>query len=127
MIVAGSAIPALLWGVAFANVVRGVPLDAGFNYTGTVLDLLNPYALLGGLTTLLLFFTHGVVFVSLKTEGDIRERARLLAVKSGAVTIVWRRPLAWTVLAYGAGDGGQRAGRHGARRRVRLTCAARGG
>jgi len=103
MIVAGSAIPALLWGVAFANVVRGVPLDAGFNYTGTFFDLLNPYALLGGLTTLLLFFTHGVVFVSLKTEGDIRRRARLLAVRSGVVTIVVAATfLAWTVLAYGS-------------------------
>ena len=103
MIVAGSAIPALLWGVAFANVVRGVPLDAGFNYTGTFFDLLGPYALLGGLTTLLLFFTHGVVFVSLKTEGDIRERARLLAVRSGVVTIVVAASfLTWTVLAYGS-------------------------
>jgi cytochrome d ubiquinol oxidase subunit II len=88
MITAGSAVPAFLWGVAFANVVRGVPLDADFNYTGTLLDLLNPFALLGGLTTLLLFFTHGVVFVSLKTDGEIRERARRLAVRSGAVTIV---------------------------------------
>ena len=76
MIVVGSAVPALLWGVAFANIVQGVALDAHHNYTGTLFDLLNPYALLGGLTTLLLFFTHGVVFVSLKTEGDIRERAR---------------------------------------------------
>ncbi|WP_423917506.1 cytochrome d ubiquinol oxidase subunit II [Frigoribacterium sp. 2-23] len=88
MITIGSAVPALLWGVAFANVVRGVPLDANFNYTGTFFDLLNPYALLGGVTTLLLFFTHGVVFVSLKTEGEIRERARRLAVRSGIVTIV---------------------------------------
>jgi cytochrome d ubiquinol oxidase subunit II len=88
MITVGSAVPAFLWGVAFANVVRGVPLDADFNYTGTLLDLLNPFALLGGLTTLLLFFTHGVVFVSLKTDGEIRERARRLAVRSGAVTIV---------------------------------------
>ena len=69
MIIVGSAVPALLWGVAFANIVQGVPLDEGHNYTGTLLDLLNPYALLGGLTTLLLFFTHGVVFVSLKTDG----------------------------------------------------------
>ena len=76
MIIVGSAVPALLWGVAFANIVQGVPLDADHNYIGTLFDLLNPYALLGGLTTLLLFFTHGVVFVSLKTDGDIRERAR---------------------------------------------------
>ncbi len=102
MIVIGSAVPAFLWGVAFANIVRGVPLDAGNNYTGTFFDLLNPYALLGGLTTLLLFFTHGVVFVTLKTDGDIRQRARTLAVRSGVVTIVVAASfLLWTSLAYG--------------------------
>ncbi|TFC33463.1 cytochrome d ubiquinol oxidase subunit II [Cryobacterium sp. MDB1-18-2] len=103
MIVVGSALPALLWGVAFANVVQGVQLDAGHNYTGTFFDLLNPYALLGGVTTLLLFFTHGVVFVSLKTEGDIRLRARTLATKAGLVTIVVAASfLLWTVLAFGS-------------------------
>lgn len=102
MIVIGSAVPALLWGVAFANIVQGVPLDAGHNYIGTLFDLLNPYALLGGLTTLLLFFTHGVVFVSLKTEGDLRERARRLAVRSGIATIVVAASfLLWTGLAFG--------------------------
>ena len=88
MIVVGSAVPAFVWGVVFANVVQGVPLDEGHNYTGSLLDLLNPYALLGGLTTLLLFFTHGVVFVTLKTDGEIRDRARQLAVRAGVVTIV---------------------------------------
>ena len=102
MIVVGSAVPALLWGVAFANIVQGVPLDADHNYTGTLFDLLNPYALVGGLTTLLLFFTHGVVFVSLKTEGDLRERARRLAARSGLITIaVAAAFLAWTGLAFG--------------------------
>ncbi|MEI5585322.1 MULTISPECIES: cytochrome d ubiquinol oxidase subunit II [unclassified Agromyces] len=102
MIVIGSAVPALLWGVAFANIVQGVPLDADHNYTGTLFDLLNPYALLGGLTTLLLFFTHGVVFAALKTDGEIRERARRLAGRSGAVTIaVAAGFLVWTGLAHG--------------------------
>jgi cytochrome d ubiquinol oxidase subunit II len=102
MIIVGSAVPALLWGVAFANIVQGVPLDAGHNYTGTLFDLLNPYALLGGATTLLLFFTHGVVFVSLKTEGELRERARRLAARSGLVTIVVAAAfLLWTGLAFG--------------------------
>ena len=102
MIVVGSAVPALLWGVAFANIVQGVPLDADHNYTGTLFDLLNPYALLGGLTTLLLFFTHGVVFVSLKTEGEIRERARRLATRAGIVAIVVAALfLLWTGLAFG--------------------------
>ncbi|MBC7443672.1 MAG: cytochrome d ubiquinol oxidase subunit II [Ramlibacter sp.] len=103
MIVVGSAVPALLWGVAFANVVQGVQLDAGHNYIGTFFDLLNPYALLGGLTTLLLFFTHGVVFISLKTEGDIRQRAQKLAVKAGIVTILVAASfLLWTTLAFGS-------------------------
>ncbi|MRG61547.1 cytochrome d ubiquinol oxidase subunit II [Agromyces sp. CFH 90414] len=102
MIVVGSAVPALLWGVAFANIVQGVPLDAGHNYTGTLFDLLNPYALLGGLTTLLVFFTHGVVFASLKTDGDLRERARRLATRAGLLTIVVAAAfLVWTGLAYG--------------------------
>src|SRR5680860_1415063 len=102
MIIVGSAVPALLWGVAFANVVRGVPLDADFNYIGSFFDLLNPYALLGGLATLLLFFTHGVIFVSLKTEGEIRVRARSLAIKAGIITIVVAASfLAWTTVAFG--------------------------
>ncbi|MCD2441952.1 cytochrome d ubiquinol oxidase subunit II [Agromyces sp. SYSU K20354] len=103
MIIVGSAVPALLWGVAFANIVQGVPLDADHNFTGSLIDLLNPYALLGGLTTLLLFFTHGVVFVSLKTEGDLRERARRLAARAGVITIVVAAAfLVWTGLAYGS-------------------------
>jgi cytochrome d ubiquinol oxidase subunit II len=102
MIVFGSAAPALLWGVAFANIVRGVPLDAGHNYTGTVFDLLNPYALLGGLTTLMLFFTHGALFLVLKADGDVRVRARVVAVRAGVLTIVVAAIfLAWTVLEFG--------------------------
>lgn len=102
MIIIGSAVPALLWGVAFANIVQGVPLDADHNYTGTLFDLLNPYALLGGLTTLLLFFTHGVVFAALKTDGEIRERARRLAGRAGVVTIVVAAAfLVWTGFAHG--------------------------
>ncbi|PZE61104.1 cytochrome d ubiquinol oxidase subunit II [Curtobacterium sp. MCPF17_047] len=88
MIVVGSAVPSFLWGVAFGNVVRGIPMDAGHNYTGTLFDLLNPFALLAGATTLLVFFTHGVVFVALKTEGEMRERAMRLAKRAGVVTIV---------------------------------------
>ena len=59
MISVGSFVPALLWGVAFANIVAGVPIDADKEFTGNLLTLLNPFGLLGGLTTLLLFITHG--------------------------------------------------------------------
>lgn len=101
MIVVGSAVPAFLWGVAFANIVQGVALDHGHNYTGTLFDLLNGYALLGGLTTLLLFFSHGVVFVSLKTDGEIRARARTLATRAGLVAIAVAAVfLGWTVIAH---------------------------
>ena len=65
-IVIASFIPALLWGVAFANIVRGVPLEksatGAIEYAGGFFNLLNPYALLGGLTTLSLFVTHGAFF-----------------------------------------------------------------
>lgn len=98
MIVIGSALPALLWGVAFANIIQGVPIDETHNFTGNLFTLLNPYGLLGGLTTLMLFFTHGVIFVSLKTDGEIRERARVLASKAGLITVVVAASfLVWTV------------------------------
>jgi len=77
----GSALPALLWGVAFANIVRGVPLNAGHVYTGNLLTLLNWYGLLGGLVTLGLFAMHGAIFLALKTDGPLRGRARGLAVR----------------------------------------------
>lgn len=99
MIVIGSAVPALLWGVAVANIVQGVPIDADHEFTGSLLTLLNPYGLLGGLTTLLLFFTHGVYFVALKTDGQVHADARVLARRSGLLTIVVAAAfLAWTVV-----------------------------
>jgi cytochrome d ubiquinol oxidase subunit II len=82
-ITASSAAPAVLWGVAFGNIVRGVPLDADHVFTGTLLTLLNPYALLAGLVTGSLFALHGAVFLALKTDGELRDRARRLAQQIG--------------------------------------------
>ncbi|MEU4075984.1 cytochrome d ubiquinol oxidase subunit II [Streptomyces venezuelae] len=97
-----SLIPAFLWGVAFGNIVRGVKIDGNMEYVGTFWDLLNPYALLGGLVTLTLFTFHGAVFASLKTVGDIRARARALALKLGLVTAVLALLfLVWTQLDSG--------------------------
>ena len=101
MIFAGSVVPALLWGVAFANIVQGVPLDAKHNFTGTLLTLLNGYGLLGGLVTLALFFTYGLIFISLKTEGEIRVRARNWATRVGVVTVLLAASfLLWTLFAH---------------------------
>ncbi|MDI6024553.1 cytochrome d ubiquinol oxidase subunit II [Leucobacter sp. UT-8R-CII-1-4] len=99
----GSLLPPLLWGTAFANLVQGLPIapleTGGWVYEGTLLTLLNPYGLLGGLAVTLLCFTHGLVFIALKTMGDMRDRARALATKVGIVTVVVAAAfLVWTVL-----------------------------
>jgi cytochrome bd ubiquinol oxidase subunit II len=95
-LVIGSFVPALLWGVAFANIVAGVPIDTDKEFTGNLFTLLNPYGLLGGVVTLLLFATHGAMFIALKTDGEIRHRARALSVQLGlgaavaaVVFLVW--------------------------------------
>jgi cytochrome d ubiquinol oxidase subunit II len=79
LLFAGSLIPALLWGVAFANLVRGVPIDASMQYVGGFWNLLNPYALSGGLATLSMFVLHGALYLSLKTKGDLAIRAHKAA------------------------------------------------
>ena len=95
----GSLLPAFLWGVAFANIVRGVPIDAAAEYTGSLWTLLNPYALLGGLATLLLFTLHGATFLGLKALGPVAQRAhaagRWLAPATVAVAAGF---LAWTLV-----------------------------
>jgi cytochrome d ubiquinol oxidase subunit II len=88
MVSVGSLMAAILWGVAFANIVAGVPINEDGNFTGNLLTLLNPFGLLGGLTTLLLFITHGLNFLALKTDGVIRERAARLVTPVGLVTAV---------------------------------------
>ncbi|MGC9409332.1 cytochrome d ubiquinol oxidase subunit II [Streptomyces sp. DZ1-3] len=99
-----SLIPAFLWGVAFGNIVHGVKIDRDLEYVGSVWDLLNPYALLGGLVTLTLFTFHGTVFTALKTVGEIRERARAQALRVGLATAVLALVfLVWTQAHSGNG------------------------
>ncbi|MGD0455397.1 MAG: cytochrome d ubiquinol oxidase subunit II [Solirubrobacteraceae bacterium] len=83
--VVGSFLAALLWGVGWADIVHGVPMNAQHNVTASLWDLLHPYALLGGLTTLALFLSHGAIFLSLRTKGELVERARALARRSSAL------------------------------------------
>lgn len=75
----GSLVPALLLGVVFANLVRGVPINANQQYVGSFFDLLNPYALLGGVASLLTFTLYGALFLTLKTTGEL-----LTAAQNGA-------------------------------------------
>jgi cytochrome d ubiquinol oxidase subunit II len=101
-IIIGSLVPAVLWGVAFANIVRGVKLDQDHILRGSLLDLLGPYALLGGATTLTLFLTHGAMFLALKTTGDIQRRARRLSERLGlAAAAAAVAFLGWTFAQHG--------------------------
>jgi len=84
----GSFVPALLWGVALANLIRGVPIDESMTYTGGFFNLLNPYALVGGLASLSLFTLHGAIFLALKTTDDILEDSRKIARKLWLPTTV---------------------------------------
>ncbi len=113
----GSLLPALLTGVAMGNVVRGVPLNAEMEFTGHFFTLLNPFSLLVGLTGLAMFVTHGAIYLGLKTDGAVAERAKrwstagwvALAILAALTTVVavidtparfdnyLQQPIAWVV------------------------------
>jgi cytochrome d ubiquinol oxidase subunit II len=101
-IAAGSWLPAILWGVAFAILVRGLPVDAIGHVDLSIGDVLNAYTLLGGLATGGLFLFYGAVFVTLKTSGSIRDDAHRIAVwLSLPVTGLVAAFGLWTQLAHG--------------------------
>ncbi len=93
-ITGGSGLAAFLWGVGLTNIVWGGPIKANpqvkgdYFFDGTLFTLLGPVPLLGGLTFVALFLTHGAFFIALKTDGDIRYEARVFGLRSGLVTAV---------------------------------------
>jgi len=112
-IAVGSWVPAIVWGVAFAGLVRGLPVGPDKNIVGlSISDVFNPYTILGGLTTCALFLFHGSVFISLKSGGGVRTDAvriaRLLGIPAtvlvGAFGLwtqtIYGKP--WTVVFLGA-------------------------
>jgi cytochrome d ubiquinol oxidase subunit II len=102
-IATGSWLPAILWGVAFAILVKGLPVGPDKNVADlSVTDVLNPYTLLGGLATCALFLFHGAVFLALKSGGAVRTDAVGLARKlSVPATVLVAAFGLWTQLAYG--------------------------
>jgi len=102
----GSLLPALLWGVAWANIIGGVPIEpvAGeglesLEYVGNFFDLLSVYALVGGIASLAIFFAHGALFLELRTEGALREKARVVAARATPVAAALGAVfMAWTLL-----------------------------
>lgn len=77
----GSFLPALLLGVAFANIFRGIPINAAHVNEGSLLGLLNWYGLLGGVLFVLLFLQHGALWTAFRATGDLQARAGALAGK----------------------------------------------
>jgi cytochrome d ubiquinol oxidase subunit II len=77
----GSLLPALLWGVAVGNLMRGFAIDADMNYWGGLIPLLNPFSILGGLVFVTLFTMHGANFLALKVEPEIAARAKSIGFK----------------------------------------------
>jgi cytochrome d ubiquinol oxidase subunit II len=72
----GSLLPAVLFGIAVGNILRGVPIDASGNFLGTFLSLLNPYSIGVGLLSLVLFTMHGSIYLATKSDGELRGRCR---------------------------------------------------
>ena len=84
----GGLIPGLLFGVAFANIYQGIPIDADQIYRGNLLTLLNPYGLLGGFVYLFFFMEHGAIWLAIKSEGDLHQRAAATAAKLWPVVLI---------------------------------------
>jgi cytochrome d ubiquinol oxidase subunit II len=84
----GSAVPAILFGVAFANIFKGLPIDQEGIFHGSLFTLLNPYGLMGGLLFLLFFLQHGAIWLSIKSEGDLHERSVRAANRIWPVLLV---------------------------------------
>jgi cytochrome d ubiquinol oxidase subunit II len=95
----GSAVPAFIWGVALANFLHGVPVNASHGYGGDFFDLFSAYTVLAGLTVVVLFAFHGATYLTVRTVGELRQRAsaaaRGLSLISAALTIGF---VAWTVV-----------------------------
>ncbi|KHO26525.1 cytochrome d ubiquinol oxidase subunit II [Mycolicibacterium setense] len=101
-IAVGSWLPAILWGVAFAILVRGLPIDADHRVNSSIGDVLNAYTLLGGLATASLFAFYGSVFIALKTAGPVRDDAfRFARALTLPVILLAGGFGLWTQLAHG--------------------------
>lgn len=85
----GGAVPALIFGIAFGNLLLGLPFHFDDTmrsfYTGSFWALLHPFALLAGVVSLSMLMMHGAIYLELRTDGTVRERARKAALGAGLV------------------------------------------
>lgn len=97
-----SLLAALLFGVAWANFIKGVDMNAQHDMSSSLFDLLHPYALLGGLVTLSLFLAHGALFLALRTRGELETRAKAVARPAALAAVVLMAGfVAWTLARQG--------------------------
>lgn len=88
-IIFGSFIPALLWGVAVVNLLRGLPINYEMHYVGTFFDLLNPCALIGGVFFVLLFAFHGANFLAIKiADIPLVQELQQKSLRLGITTLI---------------------------------------
>ncbi|CAB1128822.1 cytochrome bb' ubiquinol oxidase subunit II [Candidatus Hydrogenisulfobacillus filiaventi] len=88
LVVFGSLLLALLWGVALSDLLHGLAINAAGNYVGGFLGLLSPYSLFGGLASLAMFALSGALYLDLRTRGPVQDRVRGILPRLGAVTVV---------------------------------------
>ena len=98
----GSFLPPILWGVVLANFMVGMPINGEKEMVGGFIQFLHPYALLGGVMFLLLTLTHGLQFITIRTTGELQERARAMGRKVAPFTIITF--LAFIVIGYFVSD-----------------------
>jgi cytochrome d ubiquinol oxidase subunit II len=99
----GSFLPAVLFGVAVGNILRGIPIDANGNFLGTFLGLLNPYSICVGLLSLVLFTMHGAIYLTTKSDGGLRDRCKQWAShlwKAYVIFYVIITAWSWLALPY---------------------------
>lgn len=98
----GSLLPPILWGVVLANFMTGMPINENKEMVGGFVQFLHPFALLGGVMFLLLTITHGLQFITIRTKGELQDRARLLGKRIAPFTIIVF--LAFIVVGYFVSD-----------------------
>lgn len=98
----GSFLPPLLWGVVLANFMTGMPIDQDKEMVGGFLQFLHPFALLGGVMMVALFLIHGLQFITIRTLGEVNERAKQLRNKLAPITLILF--IAFIIMSYFVSD-----------------------
>ena len=103
LLTGGSLLVPLLIGIALGDLLNGLPIDKSQNYTGSFWDLLTPYGIYTGITLVVICILHGATFLTLKTTGEVADRAARVAARSGfAVALI---VIGWAVWTHAARSG----------------------